>query len=217
MTLSLPQSNFLLLGGLLLLASSCVSSRAIRLDSPAVRVVNRSLVPPDEDHPRTLTLDARSGNGLAIIPDLNFKQGTIELELRGEDKPGASFVGLAFNIQNDSTYEAVYFRPFNFQSPEAGRRTHGMQYIFHPTYTWRKLRTEREGEFEAEYPNPPDPNDWVKVQLTVLPQRVRVTDPASGAILLEVPRLDNSTSGQIGFWVGEGSQGSIRNLRMLSR
>ena len=80
---------------------------------------------------------------VSVIQDVEFDKGTIEVELLGENNPGKSFIGIAFNIQNDSTYEVIYFRPFNFVAKEQIRKDHMVQYIFHPEFTWRKLRDEK--------------------------------------------------------------------------
>ena len=58
-------------------------------------------------------LNAKRGSGLLYIKDSDFSNGKIELELKGKNEKGRSFVGIAFHGQNDSTYEAIYFRPFN--------------------------------------------------------------------------------------------------------
>lgn len=80
---------------------------------------------------KSVSLNSKQGDGLALIKELEFEVGTIEIDLKGENTPGKSFVGVAFNIQNDSTYEAIYFRPFNFQSNEKIRREYSVQYISH--------------------------------------------------------------------------------------
>lgn len=91
------------------------------LNSNNIKVVNRQISEYEIDG---VELDAKEGDGLAILKDVNFKSGTIYFEIKGENAPGRSFVGLAFNVQNDSTYEAIYFRPFNFYAEEPSRRSH---------------------------------------------------------------------------------------------
>ena len=96
--------------------------------------VNRETALDNED-PSAIAMNAKEGDGLAIINKLEFEKGIVHLDIRGENNPGRSFVGFAFNIQNDSTYEVVYFRPFNFVAKEAQRRAHMVQYIHHPEVT----------------------------------------------------------------------------------
>lgn len=187
------------------------SDKIITLSEDNLEVVNRDIL-SISDH--SLQLNNKVGDGLAIIEDVNFSKGVIELEIKGENNPGKSFVGFAFNIQNDSTYEAVYFRPFNFQSPEQIRREHSMQYISHPKNTWRYLRTNFEGQYEAVFPRKPDPNDWFEVSIEVSEKEVVVFDKNTDTELLRVERIETQKSDSVGFWTGFDSKGEFRNLRI---
>ena len=90
-----------------------------------------------------------------------------------------------------------------------------MQYIYHPEFTWRRLRTEREGIFESEFINPPNPNDWFSIELTINPTIVTVIDKSSGEVLMEIERLTEPISNTIGLWTGHNSKGSFRNLKII--
>jgi hypothetical protein len=181
------------------------------MESQPIRAVNRtlSLFP---DSPGAVELNAAQGDGLAILEDVIFDGGAIEIELLGENAPGRSFIGVAFNIQGDETYEAIYFRPFNFEATEQIRRDHMVQYIYHPEYTWFKLREERTGEFENEIPSPPGPDDWFKATIVVLDKHVEVYVDDSSEPVLKVERLSSVSRGKIGLWVGNGSSGRFRKL-----
>ena len=130
----------------------------------------------------------------------------------GENNPGKSFIGIAFNIQDEKTYEVIYFRPFNFVASEQIRKEHMVQYIFHPEFTWRKLRSERTGEFENEIENPPNPDDWFKVRIEINDKKVIVFVNEIKLPVLVVERLTSSKSKKIGLWTGYGSSGRFRNL-----
>ena len=197
---------------LVILLIGC-SKRIINLTNTELSVVNREIASTDKVG-KSVSLNAKSGDGLAIIEELEFEVGTIEIELKGENTPGRSFVGVAFNIQNDSTYEAIYFRPFNFQSKEKIRREHSVQYISHPKNTWRFLRTNYEGQFESEFGRQPSPEDWFTIKIEVKHERVIVYDRESNTELLSVRRLENSVSNKIGLWTGNNSKGEFRNLRI---
>lgn len=184
---------------------------AAAMESQPIRAVNRSLSLFPES-PGAVQLNAAQGDGLAILEDVIFDGGTIEVQLLGENSPGRSFVGVAFNIQDDETYEAIYFRPFNFVATEQIRRDHMVQYIYHPEYTWFKLREERTGEFENEIPSPPDPDDWFKATIVVLDKHVEVYVDDRSEPVLKVERLSSVSRGKIGLWVGNGSSGRFRNL-----
>src|SRR6476660_102504 len=86
-----------------------------------VRTVNRTQTVAQENGRAIIRLDAKANDGFAIVQGPAFSEGTIDLLVRGEDVAQQSFVGVAWNIQNDSTYEAVYLRPFNFRTPDSAR------------------------------------------------------------------------------------------------
>lgn len=164
------------------------------------------------DQQDALEMNVKDGDGIGIIEDVAFEKGTIEVELLGENNPGRSFIGIAFNIQNDETYEAIYFRPFNFVAKEQIRKDHMVQYIFHPKFTWKKLRNERTGEFESEIDTAPNPDNWFKATLHIDDETVQVFVNESAKPVLIVDRLTSSKSKKIGIWTGYGSSGRFKNL-----
>jgi hypothetical protein len=176
-----------------------------------IKNVNRRLSPYISS-PGPVEMNAGEGSGLGILKEIDFKAGTIELELLGENNPGKSFIGIAFNIVDEETYEAVYFRPFNFVATEAGRKAHMVQYVCHPEFTWYKLREERAGEFENEIRVPPDPDDWFRAKIEVSETSVQVYVNDIPEPVLTVDRLTSTESGKIGLWVGHGSLGRFRNI-----
>ena len=189
------------------------SSKIIHLANDNLDVRNRDIVSIN-NATNTLVLNREIGDGIAIIKDLEFDEGIIELELKGENNPGKSFVGIAFNIQNDSTYEAVYFRPFNFKSDKKIRREHSVQYIYHPKHSWRFLRTNFKGQFEAEYPRQPSPEDWFIIEVKIDDKKVYVYDKKTNTELLSIKRLTHQVSNKIGLWTGYNSKGEFRNLKI---
>ncbi|MCP4458462.1 MAG: hypothetical protein GY816_10640 [Cytophagales bacterium] len=164
------------------------------------------------DQQDAVEMNAEKSDGLGILGDVEFDKGSIEVELLGENNPGRSFIGIAFNIQNDSTYEVVYFRPFNFVAEEQIRKEHMVQYIFHPEYTWRKLREERTGEFESKIPIPPNPDDWFKAKINISTEKAEVYVVGISKPVLVIDRLTTSKSNEIGIWTGYGSSGRFKNL-----
>jgi len=181
------------------------------LEDQQVKVVNRTISIYDMD-PAALEMDAAEGDGLAVLKELTFETGTIELELLGENNPGKSFIGIAFNIQDKESFEAIYFRPFNFVATEQMRKDHMLQYVCHPEYTWYKLREERSGEFENEISSPPDPDGWFTATIIVLEKTVEVYVNDQAEPALKVERLASFKSDKIGLWVGNGSSGRFRKL-----
>jgi len=184
---------------------------ATALQEQQIKAVNRTLSIYDK-HPDAVEMNAAEGDGLAVLKELAFETGTIEVELLGENSPGKSFIGIAFNIQDEETFEAVYFRPFNFVATEQARKDHMVQYVNHPEYTWYKLREERTMEFENEIPAPPDPDAWFKAIIKVSEKHVAVFMDEDADPVLKVERLATLKSQKIGLWTGNGSSGRFRNL-----
>jgi len=180
-----------------------------------IKAVNRELS-VNEEHPNVVEMNAAEGDGLAVFKEISFVTGTLEIDLRGENNPGKSFIGIAFNIEDEETFEAVYFRPFNFVATEQIRKDHMLQYIRHPEYTWYKLREERTGEFENEIPEPPGPDHWFKATIKVSEKVVEVFVDHRDEAVLKVERLTSGKSDRIGLWVGNGSSGRFRNLHVSS-
>jgi len=182
-----------------------------KLQNKKIKAVNR-MISLYGDQLDAVEMNAKNSDGIGIIEDVEFDKGIIEVELLGENIPGKSFIGIAFNIQNDKTYEVIYFRPFNFIAKEQIKKDHMVQYIFHPEFTWRKLRDERTGEFEDEIANPPNPENWFKVIININEEKVEVYVNEISEPVLIVDRLTSTESKKIGIWTGYGSSGRFRNL-----
>lgn len=90
-------------------------------------------------------MDARLGDGVVWQEDTDFGSGTIELDIRGANQRGRSFVGIAFRGADDATYDGIYFRPFNFRAEGPGR-DRAVQYTSHPDHPWNRLRAATRSE-----------------------------------------------------------------------
>lgn len=178
-----------------------------------LRVVNREarLL---EDGRSGVHLSESAGNGLAWIEGSDFTRGTIEVDIRGRDVMQRSFVGIAFRGKDDSTYEAVYLRPFNFRSEDPTRKQHAVQYIAVPDHDWPRLRKEFPEEFENPVDASVSPTDWVPLRVVVNERTVQIFVGGVKAPTLEVRRLAQTDRGMVGLWVGNGSNGEFANLRI---
>lgn len=159
-------------------------------------------------------LSANTGDGLLYLKDVEFKNGKIELDIKGKNTPGRSFVGVAFHGLNNETFDAVYFRPFNFKNPQ--RNSHSVQYISMPEYDWSKLRNEHPGKYENTVLPVPDPDSWFHATMVVHYPEVKVFVNDSEEPSLVVDQISNRKSGWLGFWVGNGSDGSFKNLKIIT-
>lgn len=160
-------------------------------------------------------LEGKEGDGFLRLNGSNFINGQIDLDIKGKDEQGMSFVGLAFHGLNDSTFDAVYFRPFNFKNAE--RNGHSVQYISHPVYTWNKLRDEHPGKYENAVTPVPDPSGWFHATIVVKYPGVKVFVNNSGSPSLIVDQLSDRKNGWIGLWVGNNSDGYFKNLKIITK
>jgi pimeloyl-ACP methyl ester carboxylesterase len=159
-------------------------------------------------------LNGKPGDGMMILKGSNFSDGTITLKIKGENKPGASFVGLAFHIRDEKRYEAVYFRPFNFKNNE--RQSHSVQYVSIPDNGWETLRTRFPGKYENKINPAPEPDAWIDAKIIVKGKSIKVFANGSTTPCLEVESLSGLSSGAIGLWVGNNSKGSFKDLRITA-
>ena len=159
-----------------------------------------------------VTFDGRAGSGAAWVEGIDFENGTIEVSIRGKNSPGASFVGVAFRGVDDETYDAVYFRPFNFVADNDLSRSHMVQYISHPDHTWQRLRQEHTGVYENIIADPPNPDAFFRARIVVAKPEVRVYVNDDEEPCLVVNELSDRIGGRIGLWMGNGSDGSFAEL-----
>jgi len=159
-----------------------------------------------------VSFDAQQGDGLATFQNLEFENGIIEFDVKGKNVPGRSFVGVAFHIQDIETFNAIYFRPFNFKNPDKAQSGHSVQYINHPEFTWQKLRTDFPEQFENPVKPIPNPDEFFHAKIEVKWPTVKVFVENSTEPCLEVKMKSEFKKGKVGFWVGNGSDGTFRNL-----
>jgi hypothetical protein len=150
--------------------------------------------------------------GLALLQNLKFSEGTLEIDLRGGGQQQASFLGLVFGVADATTFEAVYFRPFRFIDEDPEARSHAVQYVAWPEYTWEKLRKDKPGVYEVAILPVPDPAAWFHVRVDVTKQTVSVSIDGSTKPCLVVDRLAHR-EGDVGLWV-DSMPGAFRNLRI---
>lgn len=177
-----------------------------------VTVVNRELTLLHEDHYPGIRLSKAFGEGLAWIKGVDFSNGTIEFDVRGEDVKQHSFVGIAFHGQNDSTYDAVYLRPFHFLTQDTILQKRMIQYISLPEFTWRKLRAEHPNTFENSISPISDPNGWVHMRIVVKDATVTAYVNHNPTPSLVVQKVTATNSGAMGFYVADTSGGDFANL-----
>lgn len=218
------ESAHLLLLFFLALGKSACAQEVIRPDLTGITtgdgwtLLNRGATVETEGERTAVTFDARAGDGAAWLDGIDFHNGTIEVMIRGKNVQGRSFVGVAFRGVDHETYDAVYFRPFNFVADNDLSRSHMVQYISHPENTWSKLREEHTDVYENPLPAPPDPDGFFKARIVVEKPEVRVYVGDDTEPCLVVNELTDRTGGRVGLWMGNGSDGSFTEfvIRPLS-
>jgi hypothetical protein len=173
-------------------------------------VFNRTISAGAE--PGSVHLNEGEGEGHAWLNHAKFTSGTIEVDIKGKDKPQDSFVGIAFHGLNESTFEAVYFRPFNFRSADPIRKLHAVQYIAPPKYGWDNLRNDFPGKYEQPISPAPDPNEWIHARIVIDSKNIKVYVNGSATPSLVVEPLVHTDGTMIGLWTD--SDGDWKNLNI---
>lgn len=180
---------------------------------PRWKITGRTASVVEVKGKQALKLSEGPGMGVVWLDGFEFTNGVIEADLLGRSQPiQGSFLGIAFRVQDAQTHDAVYFRPFNFRSQDSARRSHAVQYVSHPAWTWNRLRSERTGRYEQAIQPEVDGDEWFHVRIVVERPKVTVYVNGSSTPSLVVEELSSRTAGSIGLWVGEGSGGHFANL-----
>jgi hypothetical protein len=197
-----------------------VHAQTIKADLSATKnftVINRNITVANNEGKAIVHLDAKPGDGVAWLNNTNFTTGIIEFDLKGKNVLQQSFVGIAFHGINDSTYEAIYFRPFNFGSDDTVRKNHSVQYISMPQYDWFYLRENSPGKYENALTKAVEANQWFHVRIAVSNDQVEVFVNSDDKHSLIVKSLSKNATGKIGFWVGNNSDGDFANLTITNK
>ena len=179
-----------------------------------LKPVNREVKIVSSDSGAYLKIAQSKKEGLVWLPFKDFKNGTIEIQMRGKDVFQRSFIGIAFHRADDSTYDAVYCRPFNFSVKDSIRRIHAVQYISHPDFTWDRLRKQSNAVFEKEIINPPDPNGWFTMKLVIEGATVKAFINNAVQPSFTVQKLSSASQGKIGLFTADSSGGDFKTIRI---
>ncbi|QGK73475.1 hypothetical protein [Flavobacterium sp. SLB02] len=179
-----------------------------------LKSVNREIKIVSSDSGAYLKILESKKEGILWLAARDFKNGTIEIEMRGKDVFQRSFIGIAFHGVDDIHYDALYCRPFNFFAKDSVRRIHAVQYISHPDFTWEKLRNEKNAVFEKEIINPPNPNDWFRMKLVIDKTNVKAYINNTTLPSLIVEKLSNPNPGKIGLFTADSSGGDFKVIKI---
>lgn len=163
-----------------------------------------------------------SEDRLLLLPVKDFENGVIEAEISGE--PGGrtvqgarGFVGVAFRVGEDTQkFDAFYLRPTNGRADDQVRRNHSAQYISHPAWTWSRLRNEEPKKYESYVDLVP--GEWTRVRIEVDGVKARLYVHGNAQPTLVVNDLkQGSWKGQVGLWIGPGTVGHFRNVKVTKK
>jgi hypothetical protein len=213
-------NNFLFRGALFLglfIVSLCQAQKKDALNLKTLLGENKLVIYPNQNV-NALTDGTREGitcQGIVWLKGLTFSTGSIDVDIRGKNVVQQSFVGIAFHGVDTITYDAIYFRPFNFQSADTLRRKHTVQYISEPDYPWDRLRKEHPLVYENAVVPQPMPTDWFHAHIVVTENEITVYVNNSAVPSLKVKKLNGRENGLIGLW-SSALSGDFANLTIQS-
>lgn len=164
-----------------------------------------------------------NGEQLTVVKNIDFKNGTFEIDVAGQPLPGSDpnsrgFIGMAFRIQQSDSlaYNCFYLRPTNGRAEDQLRRNHSVQYISHPNFPWHKLRQDNPGMYESYVDL--IPGEWTRIRVVVKENEARLFVNNSNQPSLIVKDLKDSRSqGGIGLWIGPETDGYFKNLTVTKQ
>ena len=182
---------------------------------PKWKIANRTASISEAKGKRALKISEAPGSGIAWLDGFDFVNGVIEIDLLGRSQPiQGSFVGVAFHAVDGQTYDAVYFRPFNFRAQDPDRHSHAVQYISLPQFEWDVLRSQHPGQYEKAVVPEPDGDEWFHARIVVQNPDVKVYVNGAATPALSVKELSDRSHGSVGVWVGNASGGYFANLKV---
>ncbi|MGA2130812.1 MAG: hypothetical protein ABSH50_00725 [Bryobacteraceae bacterium] len=160
---------------------------------------------------------AGSTEALALIKDLAFHNGAIEVDVAGTpsanaDPQARGFIGVVFRVAaNGARCENIYIRPTNGRATDQLRRNHATQYESIPDWPWHRLRQESPGVYESYADMAP--GEWTHLRVLVhgINAALYVNGAAQPCLLVHDLKLGDSEGG-IGLWIGPGTEGYFSKL-----
>jgi 3-keto-disaccharide hydrolase len=165
--------------------------------------------------------EAQNATSYAVVRDVFFRDGTIEVDLAGQPGAGAGsgargFIGVAFRLQPDGRYEYIYIRPTNGRADDQVRRNHSTQYSSHPDFDFARSRQEAPEKYESYVDL--EPGVWTKYRIEVEGRKARlyVNGAEQPCLIVNDLKLE-PREGRVALWVGPGTEGYFANLKIAAK
>jgi hypothetical protein len=168
---------------------------------------------------KAVRLTAEGEDGFAFIKGLEFRDGTIEVDIatKTTTPPGVrmpGFTGVGFRAAPDaSRYELFYLRPGNASADDQAMRNHTLQYSAEPGFSWERLR--RQWPFVYESYADVQLDAWIPVKIEVHGRQARLFVNGSANPSLVIDGLKGyDLEGAVGLWGYAGEESYFSNLRV---
>jgi len=165
---------------------------------------------------------APTDNMTAILGGSDFANGTIEADVSGAPRAGASgdsrgFIGIALRVQpGGQRYENFYVRPTNGRADDQLRRNHSVQYTSEPEFPWPRLREETPGKYES-YADL-EPGVWTALKIVVSGRRGEFyVNGASQPCLIADDLKLGDTHGGVALWAHSSTDAYFSRLIIRRR
>jgi hypothetical protein len=187
-----------------------------------IRVVQQAVTYHGQKALRLTEAPGANNNAVALVDGVQFQDGTIDVDVAGLPAAGSNegargFVGVAFrSTAHAGAFDCFYIRPTNGRADDQLRRNHSTQYTSEPDFPWQKLRAEAPGVYESYVDL--DTGAWTHLKIDVGGARARLFVNGAAQPTLIVNDLKRGTTrGQIGLWIGAGTEAYFKDLRVTSK
>src|SRR5882724_1547538 len=167
------------------------------------------------------TPGAANAASYAVLKNTSFRDGVIEVDLAGLPAAGASdnargFIGIAFRLQGDGSYEYIYLRPTNGRADDQLRRNHSTQYSSHPDFDFARSRQEAPEKYESYVDLQPGVWTKYKIEMEGRKARLYVNGAEQPCLIVNDLKLEPRDGG-VALWVGPGTEGYFSNLKIAAK
>lgn len=167
------------------------------------------------------TPGAVNASSYAIIKGAAFRDGTIEVDLSGQPAAGASssargFIGIAFRLQDNGSFEYIYLRPTNGRADDQVRRNHSTQYASYPDFDFARSRQEAPEKYESYVDLEPGVWTHYKIEVEGPKARLYVHGAEQPCLIVNDLKLEPREGG-VGLWVGLGTEGYFSKLKITGK